>query len=455
MQTVYEIVKEIETTSSKNGKLAILKANKSNDDLREFFYLALEPTVLFWIKSIPAARPDASKEQISLMDATYELVNRIASRELTGHDALNLVTDLASRMSAGDADLFYRIVKKDASVGVSEKTVNKVWKGLCTEKLYMRCASFKQENLDKVDFPAFAQLKADGQFINIIIKPAQRVVNFLSRNMKPMDLHGHLEEALLDMEFAGDTIVHGEGLVRKADGSGFEDRKTGNGIIGKAVKGTISEEEASRIHLKIWDVMPLSAWKSKRCDFPYELRLKTLEEHMTDEPKIKIIATKKINSLDEGFVFFNKMLDRGQEGAILKNLDGIWKNSSSGTPDCVKMKKKDPADLLCVGTIPHSKATVTRGDKVIDSSNWVGSLMLESSDGKIAVNSGSGLDDEDRAKGADFYIGKIIEVEYNEIITSKNKDVASLFLPIVKEVRDDKDEADSYELIVERAKGRK
>jgi hypothetical protein len=54
-----------------------------------------------------------------------------------------------------------------------------------------------------------------------------------------------------------------------------------------------------------------------------------------------------------------------------------------------------------------------------------------------------------------YYIGGIYEIEYNEIITSKSKDAASLFLPIIKERRVDKDEADSYELIVERAKGNK
>lgn len=446
---LHEIIKQLENTSSKNEKLAILKAHVNNDDLKEFLYLALEPTVLFYIKKIPAYTAE-SKAPTSLMDTTYDLVNKVASRDLTGDAARDLVADLLSRLTNEDADLLKRIVLKDASIGVSEKTVNKVWKGLCTEKLYMRCASFNEKNMTKVNYPALVQLKADGLFMNIIVKPEQKTVTFLSRNMKPMEFHGYLEDEILSMGMASDCVIHGEGLVERVTGVAF-DRKTGNGIISKAIKGTISKEEASQVILKVWDIMPLADWKAKKCVFPYETRLKTLEQHMpVNSGKVKIIATKKINSLDEAYVFFNKMLDNGQEGAILKNLNGIWKNHTS--PNQVKMKVKDPADLLCTGTIPFAKATVTRGSETIDSSRWVGSLILESSDGKIKVNAGSGLNDEMRAMPPEYFIDGIYEIEYNEIITSKTKTTASLFLPIIKQRRVDKDEADSYELIVERAK---
>lgn len=448
---LHEIINQIETTPSKNEKLAILKAHVNNPDLKEFFYLALEPTVLFWIKAIPAYKPeDICIKATSLMDATYDLVNKVASRDNTGDAARDIVADLLSSLTNEDAELLKRIVLKDARCGVSEKTINKVWKGLCTEKLYMRCASFNEKNLNKVNYPALVQLKADGLFMNII-RDKNHKVTFLSRNMKPMTLHGNLELEILAMDIPDGTVIHGEGLVSDGNG-GFLDRKTGNGIISKAIKGTISKEEAALIHLKVWDLMPLESWKAKKCDFPYEIRLRTLEKGLGRGcQKIKIIATQLVTSLDGAYEFFNRQLARGQEGAILKNMDGIWKNHTS--PNQVKMKKKDPADLLCTGTYPFKQATVNRGGTVIDTSNWIGGLNLESSDGKIKTNSGSGLNDELRAMPPEYFINHIWETEYNEIITSKSKDTASLFLPIIKGRRDDKDEADSYELILERAKG--
>lgn len=456
MENVYDIVKAIEAESGKNAKLAILQEHKNNDDLREFFYLALEPTVIFYIKKLPSYEAD-SKAPTSLGDATYQLVNQVASRKKTGHAALDLVADLFERLDDGERELFSRIILKDARCGVSEKTVNKVWKGLCTEKLYMRCASFTQAHLEKVSYPAIAEEKADGLFINAIRK--NNVPQFLSRNMKPMTFHGHLDNEVVNMDCKGDFVVHGEGLVLNEDGTDYLDRKTGNGIISKAIKGTISEEEASRIHLKVWDVMPLEAWRSKKCDFPYEMRRAKIHA-IVDElasPKIAYIDSKEVENIHEAYRFFEAMTDMGREGAIIKNLDGIWKSSSSGSKDCVKMKKKDPADLLCTGTYPFKQAYVMRGDVKVDTSNWIGGLNLESADGKIKVNSGSGLSDEDRQLPPEFYIGKIIAEEYNEIITAKNKDGFSLFLPIFIEARDpaDKDEADTYEMILERAKNNK
>lgn len=455
MESVHDVVKMLENEPSKNAKLALLKEHK-NDDLREFFYLALEPTVIFYIKKIPAFEPD-SKMITSLMDATYKMVNNIANRKLTGHAASDFIADLLCRLSAEEAEMLCRIIKKDPRCGMSDKTINKVWPKLITEKLYMRCASFNQKNLERVTYPAIAEEKADGLFINAIRKDG--VPQFLSRNMKPMEFHGNLEHEIINMEANGDFVIHGEGLVLNEDGTDYLDRKTGNGIISKAIKGTISPEEAARIHLKVWDVMPLDAWRSKKCEFPYELRRAKIHGMVDklESPKIFYIDSKEVENIYEAERFFRAMLDMGREGAIIKNFDGIWKSSTSGSKDCVKMKKKDPADLLCTGTYPHKQAYVMRGDEKIDTTKWIGGLNLQSAEGTIVVNSGSGLGDLDRQKPPEYYIGKIIEVEYNEIITAKNKDTKSLFLPIIKEVRDpaDKDEADSYELILERAKANK
>ena len=460
MSETYDIVRKIEATSGKNDKLAILKANASNADLKEFFYLALEPTVIFHMKQIPAYEKRTTLDSFS--GATYDLVNKIASRDLTGSAAKVCVADILASLSEEDAELLKRVIKKDTRCGVSEKTVNKVWKGLCTEKLYDRCASFTADHLANITYKALVQLKADGLFINIIYKPRQQQVNFLSRNMKPMNFHGYLEEEILGMDIAEgiETVIHGEGIVLNEARDGFLPRKAGNAIITKAIEGKkgISEDEASRIFLKVWDMMPLAEWRKKKCDFPYELRLRTLDNAVTtskiktSSKKLNVIPTRMVHSLEEAYDFFDEQLAKGREGCILKNLKGIWKNSSSGNKDCVKMKKKDPADLLCTGTYAFKQDTIMRGKTVVDTSNWIGGLNLESSDGKIKVNSGSGLDDEGRALPPEHYIGKIIEVEYNEIITSKTKDTMSLFLPIIKEVREDKDEADSYELILERSK---
>lgn len=90
--------------------------------------------------------------------------------------------------------------------------------------------------------------------------------------------------------------------------------------------------------------------------------------------------------------------------------------------------------------------------------------MCESSDGLLKVSI-SGMTESERglervdimdaSKGLkviddfDFnkYTGKIITVEFNELIKAKDKEGYSLFLPRIKEFREDKIEADDLEYI--------
>ena len=73
----------------------------------------------------------------------------------------------------------------------------------------------------------------------------------------------------------------------------------------------------------------------------------------------------------------------------------------------------------------------------------MGSVSVESSDGKLKVDVGSGWNDEQRKNGIE--VGSIITVEANDIITNRSNDTFSLFLPIFVEERLDKTEADSYD----------
>ena len=77
--------------------------------------------------------------------------------------------------------------------------------------------------------------------------------------------------------------------------------------------------------------------------------------------------------------------------------------------------------------------------------------LFYSSDGIIKVKTGSGLSEADRKKDPNEYIGKIIELEYNEITEDKSTGQKSLFLPIFVDVRTDKDKADDYQTILERS----
>jgi DNA ligase-1 len=99
----------------------------------------------------------------------------------------------------------------------------------------------------------------------------------------------------------------------------------------------------------------------------------------------------------------------------------------------VKLKAEESADLICVG--------VEKGAGKY--ANMIGNLICETSDGLLNTGVGTGLKDEDRSKDPSEFIGKIIEVAYNEVISSKGRDTKSLFLPVYKQIRFDKNVANS------------
>ena len=79
----------------------------------------------------------------------------------------------------------------------------------------------------------------------------------------------------------------------------------------------------------------------------------------------------------------------------------------------------------------------------------LGSLIAESSDGKVKFNVGSGFTNKLRENPSQF-LDKVIEVQYNDVVQNKDEpDFYALYLPRFIRVREDKTEADSHDKIVE------
>lgn len=91
----------------------------------------------------------------------------------------------------------------------------------------------------------------------------------------------------------------------------------------------------------------------------------------------------------------------------------------------VKLKHRKTADLLCIDVVAGEGKY----------SEMIGALVLQDSEGRI-VSVGSGLDDAARKPGlSDWYIGKIVEIEYEQIMDT-------YIQPVFVQVRLDKQKAD-------------
>jgi len=446
MKRVSEILKELESDNSRLFKIGVLEENVDNELFKRVVKAALDPYTQYYIRIIPEFKADPAVAPMDLSWALDEL-GKLSNRSVTGHAARDHLSNILSNLSPQDADVITRVISKDLKCGVHTSSANKVYgKGFIDKYPCMLCSSYDSKNFKHIKYPAIVQLKSDGMRANIIMNPNGNV-EVRSRNGKEIELLGHFDEFVRSIFYSkpnsGDidqfrgAVIDGELVVLDENLDEVLDRKTGNGILNKAVRGKISPEEASRVRLIAWDMIPLDDFKSLKSDIPYFDRLSVFEERMTEvtntletRPLIAIQETKMVDTLEQAGILFQRALDEGEEGIIIKNGDAPWEDKRSKYQ--VKMKAELEADLLVT---EWNEGTGRIEGKM-------GSVTCVTKDGMLEVNVGSGFNDEDREMVAEDIVGKIITVKYNEVIQDKKKDKKSLFLPIFLEVRLDKTQAD-------------
>lgn len=425
--SVNKIFEDLAANPSRNWKLDYLKQNAGNETLREVVRLALDPFTQFYQRKIPAYTPNTgtTASLTAILPGLFDLSHRL----VTGHAAINHLQMMLEAVSADDAKVLERIIQKDLKCGVQVSTANDVWMGLIKEYPVMLCSPYEQKLVDKINYPAYVQLKEDGMRFNAIVTDGK--CEFKSRNGKTIDLLGNLESQFIEMSYGIDCVFDGELLV-KIDGK-IADRQTGNGILNKANKGTISKEEAAMVTATVWDVIPYAYFIDGYCPVTYNIRFTRLQESISFNKvtRIELVPSIIVDSLDEAKAIFEQYLIDGKEGIILKDSHGVWEDKRSKGQ--IKFKGELECDLKIVGLEEGSGKY----------QGLLGALLVESSDGIVKVSVGSGLTDADRAAlNSTTILGKIIAVKYNARIKNKQGQ-DSLFLPIFLELREDKTEADA------------
>lgn len=426
------IFRDLANTTSRIEKETILRQHLTDLTLRRVLFLALDPYTQFHIRRIMPYKSGVRSTHLTLDEAMNEL-DKLSTRQLTGNAALHHLHWILESCTADDAKVIERIIEKDLRCGVSEATVNKIWPGLIPTYPVMLASGYEDRLVTAMRYPALVQLKLDGMRFNAIVE--QGKVEFRSRNGKLIQLHGNLEEEFRDMAKkissetgTGDVVFDGELIVK--DVNGIMSRQKGNGILNKAVKGTISDKEANMVHATIWDVIPLKSFKAGFYNKYYRDRFGMLETQ--DLPsKVSLVDTFTVASIDDAREHFERYLAEGEEGIILKDGWGLWEDKRTKTQ--VKFKGELECDLLCMDWQEGTGKNVGK----------LGALVLTSADGIIKVNVGSGFTDEQRDKYTKKNtVGKVVAVKYNARIQDKKTGQTSLFLPVFLELREDKTDAD-------------
>lgn len=420
-----QILHQLEAASGRLEKEAILKAHATDPVFKEVCRLTLDPLVNFYIKKLP--EPDASKgvlEVIRLEHALQDLKSKLCSRMLRGHDARDHVAFLLGCLTEDDREVLRRVLGRSLKCGVSESTVEKTWPDL---KLSYPCMLVSPlDSKTKLTFPMIAQTKMDGMRFNAIVENGQ--VSYRTRAGKELDLFGVLDADVMNLTAETEYVLDGELLMAGADAKPM-DRKTGNGLLTKFQKGTGTAELAKQIRAVVWDIVPLFAFRKGRCSTGY--RERHLMLHPNQVGRIQVAPIAIVNSMEEAQVLYQQKLLEGEEGLVLKDPKGPWEDKR--VKHQVKMKAELEADLRVTGFLPGAGKYEGK----------IGSLLVESADGKVKTAVGTGLTDEERSMAFTGFQNKIVAVKYNAVITDKKTGAKSLFLPVFVEIREDKNVADA------------
>ena len=424
---ILQILNELASTSSRLEKEAIILREKDNELLKQVYFLAYDPFTQFYQRKIPKYTPNTNPVGDNLDQSMDQLVTMLASRKVTGNAAIEHLQYVLENVSDKNALVLERIIGKDLKCGASDSTANKIWPGLVHDYPCMLASGYDEKLVAKIKWPAFAQLKMDGMRFNAIVKDDK--CEFRTRNGKEVNLLGNLEAEFIALAAGNNTVFDGELVVMDEEDWQYLDRQTGNGILNKAVKGTITPELANRVCATLWDIIPYEDFQNSISKHAYKHRFALLEAMHLDSGKIRIVSNQIVANLEEARTLFERYLAEGQEGIILKDSMALWENKRSRGQ--IKFKGELECDLKIVGIQEGTGKYVGK----------IGAYICESEDGILKCDVGSGFKDDQRIIDQSV-IGKVIAVKYNARIKNKQgRD--SLFLPIFLEIREDKIVADN------------
>jgi len=450
---IKEIFDEIAAESGTNQKMVILGKYTDNELLKRVLYLANSKRVKFYIKQLPEYTRNV--EQNNSLEFAVSELQHIIDRHVTGGDALNFLRDLLASLESDNAYILERIIDKDCKIGLGTTYMNKVFKGLIEDTPYMGAVSFDEKKARKVfekGAKGISQIKKDGRYCNAIVHNGE--VEMESRQGEPTILTGakflneliSFEDCVLNGELTMDGVSRYEsnGIIASLiDICGKRDSRTevenGKKLAAFEEKHGNFETALNSIRYTIWDTITVDEYFDKKSDVPYLNRANKAGILINTKglSMVSIVDAVMVYTYDEAMSHFQDILATGQEGTILKDIKGTWKD---GKPNWqIKMKLEMDVDLRIVGF----NYGTGKNEHVISSVN------AESADGKLFTRP-TGMNEslmQHITENQESLMGTIIEVKCSGLSHDSNGNYALLH-PVFKQLRDDKDTCDSLESIM-------
>ena len=423
-----DILNELNESNSSNYKLDILKKYKDNSELKKLLELTYNRNKYNFnvsknciIKDNPNILESNGSKTVDELLSALEILGEGTIR---GNEAHQFVCNHLKCLDNDNKEIFLNVLGRDLKIGLNVKSINKVFKNLIPKPNYMRCAVLSEKTLKKIKFPAFIQLKMDGTYREIHVADGQVTGKTRSGEEYFNPVLFKEMENFPNGYYTGELTIDGES------------RFTGNGLINSL------NPPYEKITFTVWDYLTDDDYLEKS-KTPYYSRFESLsdiiEKHNSN--RVKLVPNHEVNSIDEALKYVSDWMEQGLEGGVLKDKNNVFKNGTSGTQ--LKIKLKVDAEMRITGFTDGTIGTKREGK--------IGAIQFSNDEGTIKGQC-SGFSDEELdlfTKNKDNLIGRIISVEFNDLVKSENNDYYARSHPRFIEIRNDKDETDTLEKVIQ------
>lgn len=410
---VFEVIEQIAQAKGK-AKEKLLAEYIDDPMMERVLKATYDPFTTYGIKQVPESDIAGSE---GFSDHTFELLDRLASRVLTGNSAkAEIITEL-NLLSDQSKALLTRILKKDLRAGFTAGTCNRVQPGFIFVFECMRAHKFEEKRIKK--WPVAVEPKYDG--VRSLVIWDGKEATFYSRTgrvfegMKPM---ADLLVERLTLHKIPPMVLDGELMDRS---------NQFNKIVGDVHKKDFAIETAV---FYLFDAIPLEDFKAGSDASTYRERRMRLSQiaqktRLLELPCFKVTQARVMHSKEEIEDWAAQIINQGGEGVIVKTLDGRYEKKRSY--QWLKIKAEESVDLEVVDVEPGTGKY----------EGMIGALVVDFNGVRVSV--GSGLTDDLRALDETQLVGRMIEVMYHEVTPD-----GSLRHPRFKRFRDDKPASDGH-----------
>lgn len=466
---ILDILNSIEKAKGGSKKKLLLQ-HKGNLVLQELWLFTYGRINLHTRKTVDLSLGDV------LFPESYgkvvALLDDLRCKKLSGNALDAYIKETLECLHPNCIEVYNRVIKGNLRCGIGATVANTVWGKDFIEKFpVMLISPYCPKKAAKImKGGAVLQLKSDGvrSICQVSSSPNGKIYKFFSRQGEEFlgvdaVLQKQISDILEKAYWCMGKEVSFDGELTYIDEDGKHQPHIASGIMNKSIMGSATQEELESLTYVVWDLY------SPYDDDDYYDRLEDLQDALKEatSPKVILAETWPVDNLQQVTERYQEIVDKGNEGVVLKSLRNTWKDTR--VTDCIKYKEKHQAEFRIVSHY--------LGESGKEFQNVLGGFHVTSECGSVLSKTGSGLSFEDRGilsggldkKGKPIYLkdadgnyikdpainyedshGDILTLEYNKRTKTKgDRETYSLRFPIVKQFRMDKDIANTLAEMIE------